>query len=79
MSRGMAWTIRSDILELWPGLVLHGMGEVDFHDFWKYWKLTSATKYLQIVPLASRLVLKFCWKPGHQIKPIICQKNDFFL
>ena len=43
MSGGMAWTIRGDSLELWlwPGLVLHGMGEVDFHVFWKYWKVTS--------------------------------------
>ena len=38
MSRGMAWTVRSDFLEVWRDLVLHGMGEVDFHVFWKYWK-----------------------------------------
>ena len=33
MSGGMAWTIhvRCDSLELWRDLVLHGMGEVDFH------------------------------------------------
>ena len=40
VSRGMAWTIRSDLLELWQGLVSHGMGEVDFHVFWKHWKVT---------------------------------------
>ena len=48
--RGMAWTIRGDSLELWQGLVLHGMGEVDFHVFGKYWKLTSS-------PNTSKLVL----------------------
>ena len=30
---GMAWTIRRDSLELWQGLVLQDMGEVDFHVF----------------------------------------------
>ena len=50
MSRGMAWTMRTDSLELWRDLVLHGMGEVDFHVFWKYWKLTSS-------PNTSKLVL----------------------
>ena len=51
MSGGMARTIRSDSLELWRGLVLHGMGEVDFHVFWKYWKLTSS-------PNTSKWVLR---------------------
>ena len=50
VSGGMAWTIRSDSLELWQGLVLHGMGEVVFHVFWKHWKLTSS-------PNTSNLVL----------------------
>ena len=31
MSGGMAWTMRTDSLELWRDLVLHAMGEVDFH------------------------------------------------
>ena len=31
MSGGMAWTVRTDSLELWRDLVLRGMGEVDFH------------------------------------------------
>ena len=31
VSGGMAWTVRIDSLELWRDLVLHGMGEVDFH------------------------------------------------
>ena len=31
VSRGMAWTVRTDFLEVWRDLVLHGMGEVDFH------------------------------------------------
>ena len=50
VSGGMAWTMRTDSLELWRDLVLHGMGEVDFHVFWKYWKLTSS-------PNTSKLVL----------------------
>ena len=31
VSGGMAWTVRTDSLEVWQNLVLHGMGEVDFH------------------------------------------------
>jgi len=31
VSGGMAWTMRPDFLEVWRDLVLHGMGEVDFH------------------------------------------------
>ena len=79
MSRGMAWTIRCDSLELWPGLVLHGMGEVDFHVFGKYWKLTSS-------PNTSKLVLgppdwssDFFESQGTisgAIKPINFPKND---
>ena len=38
----MAWSIWCDSLELWWDLVLHGMGEVDFNVFWKYWKLNSS-------------------------------------
>ena len=49
MSGGMARTIRGDSLELWQGLVLHGMGEVDFHVFWKYWKLTSSLNTSKLV------------------------------
>ena len=79
MSGGMAWTIRSDPLELWQGLVLHGMGKIDFHVFWKYWKLTSS-------PNTSKLVLgppdwssDFFESQGtisRAIKPIIFSKND---
>jgi hypothetical protein len=50
VSGGRAWTIRRDSLELWQGLVLQDMGEVDFHVFWKDWKLTSS-------PNTSKLVL----------------------
>ena len=49
VSRGMAWTIRGDSLELWPGLVLQDMGEVDFHVFGKYWKLTSSPNTSKLV------------------------------
>ena len=31
VSGGMGWTVRTHSLELWRDLVLHGMGEVDFH------------------------------------------------
>ena len=50
MSGGMAWTIRIDSLELWQGLVLQDMGEVDFHVLEKYLKLTSS-------PNTSKFVL----------------------
>ena len=33
VSGGRAWTIRRDSLELWQGLVLQDMGEVDFRVF----------------------------------------------
>ena len=36
VSGGMAWTMRTDFLEVWWDLVLHGMGEVDFH-VWPTW------------------------------------------
>ena len=49
VSWGMAWTIRSDSPELRWDLVLHGMGEVDFHVFWKYWKLTSSPNTFKLV------------------------------
>ena len=39
---GSPRTMRGDSLELWPGLVLHGVEGVDFHVFWKYWNLTSS-------------------------------------
>ena len=42
--------IRRDCVELWQGLVLQDMGEVDLHVFWKYWKLTSS-------PNTSKLIL----------------------
>ena len=51
VSGGMAWTVRCDSLELWRGLVFHGMGEILETHF--------ITKYLQIGPRASRLVLGF--------------------
>ena len=68
-----------EVAELWQGLVLYGMGEVDFHVFWKYWKLTSS-------PNTSKLVLgppdwssDFFESQGTisgAIKPIIFPKND---
>ena len=70
VSGGMAWTMRADFLEVWRDLVLHGMGEVDLHVFWKYWKLTSS-------PNTSKLVLGppgwspiFFRKPGHHLRKI---------
>ena len=76
---GMAWTIQTDSLELWWDLVLHGMGEVDFHVFGKYWKLTSS-------PNTSKLILgppgwssDFFESQGtisRAIKPINFPRND---
>ena len=36
VSGDMAWTVRTDFLEVFRDLVLHGMGEVDFH-VWPTW------------------------------------------
>ena len=79
MSGGRARTIRRHCLELWQGLVLQDMGEVDFHVFGKYWKLTSS-------PNTSKLVLgppdwssDFFQSQGTisgAIKPINFPKND---
>ena len=61
MSRGMAWTIRSDSLELWQGLVLRVMGEVDFHVFGNI----GNSLHHQIPP---------SWSSGLQIgPPIFCK------
>jgi len=65
VSRGMAWTIRSHSLELWRDLVLHGMGEVDFHDFWKYWKVTSSPNTFKLVLGVAHTV--FCGCGAHDI------------
>ena len=46
VSGGMAWTIRCDSLELWQDVVLHGMGEVDFHVFWKLTPPPNTSKFV---------------------------------
>ena len=61
MSGRSARTIRNFSLEVSPDLVLLDMGKVDFHDFWKYWKLTSS-------PNTSKINL------GLQIGPRIFSK-----
>ena len=65
MSGGRGWTIRRDSLELWQGLVLQGIREVDFHVFGEYWKLTAS-------PNTSKLVLgALDWsseKPGPHLR-----------
>ena len=79
MSGGMAWTIRGDSLELWQGLVLHGMGEVDFHVFWKYWKLTSSRNTSKLVlgpPDWSSDLFESQGTISGAIKPIVFPKND---
>ena len=79
VSRGLAWTIRSDSLELWQGLVLHGMGEVDFHVFWKYWKLTSSPNTFKLVLGPPGWSSDFFESQGTisgAIKPIHFPKND---
>ena len=75
----MAWTIRADSLELWPGLVLHGMGEVHFHVSWKYWKLTSSPNTSKLVLGPPDWSLDFFESQGiisGAIKPICFPKND---
>ena len=79
VSGGMARTIRCDSLELWPGLVLHGMGEVDFHVFWKYWKLTSSPNTSKLVlgpPDWSSDSFESQGTISGAIKPIIFPKNE---
>ena len=79
VSGGMAWTIRCDSLELWRGLVLHGMGEVDFHVFWKYWKLTSSPNTSKLVfgpPDWSSDFFESQGTIAGAIKPISFPKND---
>ena len=79
MSRGMAWTIRIDLLELWPGLVSPGMGEIDFHVFWKYCKLTSSPNTSKLVlgpPSRSSDFFESQGTISEAIKPIMFPKND---
>ena len=56
------------------GLTWHGGSR--FSCFLEILETHFITKYLQIGTRASRLVLGFFWKPGHQIKPINFPKND---
>jgi hypothetical protein len=72
VSWGMAWTIRCDSLELWRDLLLHGMGEVDFH-FFENIGNSLHHQIFQFGPRASRLVLGFCLKPGYHLRSY--QKN----
>ena len=57
MSGGRGRTIRRDSLEVWQGLVLQDMGEVDFH----VWKLTSSpntSKLVSGLQIGPRIFLK---------------------
>ena len=73
--RGMARTMRCDSLELWQGLVLHGMGEVDFHVFGKYWKRSSSPNTPKLVLGPPDWSSEFfrsgahdiCWSGAHDI------------
>ena len=65
---GMDHTNRFPRTLVGSGLAWHGGSR--FSCFLEILETHFITKYLQIVPLASRLVLGFFWKPGHQIKPI---------
>ena len=56
------------------GLTWHGGSRFSF--FGEILETHFITKYLQIGPRASRLVLGFFGRPGHQIKPINVPKND---
>ena len=66
-------------LELWPGLVLHCMGEVDFHVFWEYWKLTSSpntSKFVFGPPDWSSDFFESQGTISGAIKPFNFQKDD---
>ena len=76
VSGGMARTIRTDFLELWWDLVLHGMGEVDFHVFGEYWKLTLSPNTSKLILGPPRWSLDCFWDPLNQIKPINFPKSD---
>jgi hypothetical protein len=56
------------------GLTWHGGNR--FSCFLEILETHFITKYLQIGPRASRLVLGVFGRPGHQIKPISFPKND---
>ena len=56
------------------GLTWHGGNR--FSCFLEILETHFITKYLQIGPRASRLVLGFFWDPLNQIKPIHFPKND---
>ena len=62
MSGRSARTIRNFSLELSPDLVLPNVGQVDFHDFRKYWNfnvLEMALKTLRLVQGLPRTHLFF--------------------
>ena len=63
MSGRSARSIRNFSLELWQDLVLPNVGQVDFHDFRKYWNLNvlemalKTFRFVQGLPIT--LVLFF--------------------
>jgi len=67
VSGGMAWTVRTDSLELWRDLVLHGMREVDFHVLpkWTY-------EYKQLIFSISTHFLFFSRNLDNFPKIVIC-------
>ena len=76
MSGGMAWTIRGDSLELWRDLVLHGMGEVDFHVLPK-----RTYEYNQLIFSISTLFFlnSFFDKMASQNRHLLTKWLPFFL
>jgi len=50
-------------------------GEVDFHVFWKYWKLTSSPNTSKLVLGPPEWSSDFFSKPGHHLKSY---KTNYF-
>ena len=76
---GGVWGHGTDHTKRFPrtlaGFGLPGHGGSRFSCFGEILETHFITKYLQIGPRASRLVLGFFGRPGHQIKPINFQKK----
>ena len=79
MSGRSARTIRNFSVEVSPDLVLLDMGKVDFHDFGKYWKLTSSPNTSKLVlgpPDGSSFFFESQGTISGAMKPIVFSKND---
>ena len=79
MSGRSALTIRNFSLEFSPDLVLPNVVQVDFHDFWKYWTVTSSQNGLKpflFVPVCGNPIFLKARVLVVQIKTKDFPKND---